>query len=247
MDLLSSDGKSSWRPMILPFAPSKVVDADGKEMVIYDHSGATPTPGCNYMAATLNSTGSYLELVGGIKANTPYVAGRHMNTSSGVTTFIGENTTVNQTQEDIRVKGENYDLVGTYNNRLLSVATTYRLNDSGSAFAVNEDVSGNAETVVSMAPFSVYVDAPENSASVEINIPVVDDSSEIEDIVSEKTGLRITRNGGIINIHSDSACEVKVFNVDGILVRVLHLKAGDNTVDGIDTGLYILNGMKVAL
>ena len=244
MDLLSSDGKSSWSPMVLPFAPSKVIDANGKEMIIYDHSEAIPTPGSNYMAATLNSTGSGLELVGGIKANTPYVAGRHIRTSGGTTTFIGENATVNQTPEDIRVKGENYDLVGTYNNRLLSAATTYRLNDSGSAFtAGNED----AETTVAVAPFSVYVDAPENSASIEINIPIVDESSAIEDITSERTGLRITRNGGIINIHSDSACEVKVFGVDGILVKVLHLQAGDNTVDGIPAGIYILNGMKVVL
>lgn len=244
MDLLSSDGKSSWSPMVLPFAPSKVIDANGKEMIIYDHSEAIPTPGSNYMAATLNSTGSGLELVGEIKANTPYVAGRHIMTSGGTTTFIGENATVNQTPEDIRVKGENYELVGTYNNRLLSAATTYRLNDSGSAFtAGNED----AETTVAVAPFSVYVDAPENSATIEINIPIVDESSAIEDITSERAGLRITRNGGIINIHSDSACEVKVFGVDGILVKVLHLQTGDNTVDGIPAGIYILNGMKVVL
>ena len=248
MALMSSDGKSSWTPMLLPFSPTKVTDADGNEMIIYDRSDATPVQGRNYMAATVNQGASDLKLVGEIEANTPYIAARHKNTSAGLTKFSAENVTVYQTPADIRIKGADYDLVGTFGMRELSVDATYRLGNDGSSFVAGSDSgSDDVKSTVTVAPFTVYVEAPADGMPVDINIPIVDASSGIDGIVSASADLRIKRNGDAVDIYSSSACEVKVYNMDGVLVWVLHLQAGDNTVSGIPSGVYIFNGVKVLL
>ncbi len=38
-----------------------------------------------------------------------------------------------------------------------------------------------------------------------------------------------------------------MYNLSGIIVRVLHLSAGVNRVDGLSSGVYVLNGVKVML
>lgn len=260
MDLEPSDGKSAWSPMVIPFAPTKVTDASGKEMVIYADSSAAPKSGKNYMVATMKSGDIELSLADQIDANRPYVVGTHKSTPGGKVRFATTGGTMSETPEEIRVEGEGYSLIGTYKNRQLDPATTYQLDANGSSFVASDSageladdgISAYAETddaaTVQVDPFSVYVEAPENSQPVDINIPIADDIiSGIDDIASGSAKLRILRDGDRLVIYAGVACEVKVFSVDGILVKVLHLSAGSNTVSDLAAGVYILNGVKTIL
>lgn len=251
LDLLASDGMSAWRSLLLPFEPARVTDASGNDMIIFENTEAIPVAGKNYMAATICNEEATLSLSDKIKANTPYIVATHFNTKAGKVRFAAQDITVDRTPDEIRCKGEGYDMLGTFGKRQLNAATTYRLNSKGSSFVAGDQSSYAADDNESaeyaeVEPFSVYIEAPENSQPLDIDIPIKD-LSGINDISVPSTGLRIIRDGDTLIINSDCDCEIKVFDVNGILVKVLHLSAGANTCDGLPAGIYILNGVKTIL
>lgn len=260
MDLLASDGKSSWSQMLLPFSPTSVTDAAGKEMVIYGSSNAVPSVGANYMVATLQPDNADIVLTDSIGANIPYIAATHILTDGGKVRFTANGITVGKTPDDIRVHGDGYDMLGSFSRRKLAQATTYMLDGNGSSFVAggteaseDDNASLYAESddnvaECEIAPFSVYVEAPESLQSVDINIPIIsDESTDIDEIMSPSANLKIVRDGDMLVIDADRACEIKVFGINGILVRVLHLSAGSNRVDNLPSGVYILNGVKTII
>ena len=48
-------------------------------------------------------------------------------------------------------------------------------------------------------------------------------------------------------IYSDCARSVELFGVDGMLIKVVVLSEGRNTIGGLANGVYILDGMKVVI
>lgn len=251
LDLLSSDGMSSWRPMLLPFDPTDVTDASGNDMIIFGDPEAIPVAGKNYMAATLGEGEANISLTDKVKANTPYIVGTHFGTEAGKVRFAARNITVDRTPDEIRCKGDGYDMLGTFGKRQLNTATSYLLNADGSSFIAGNTSSYAADNDDSSAytevePFAVYIEAPENSQPFDIDIPIKD-LSGIKDIATPTAGLSITRNGNMLVINSDRACEIKVYDLNGILVKVLHLSAGTNTIDSLPAGIYILNGVKTII
>ena len=250
LDLLSSDGKSSWSQLLLPFEPTAVTDASDNDMIIFDSPEAVAARGRNYMAATLAEGKTELSLAGKVEANKPYVTGLHTLTPAGKVRFSASDITVAQTPAEIRSEGDGYAMLGTFGKRTLNAATTYRLDAEGSSFAADNAVAyaedSDADTNTEVGPFAVYVEAPADSQPLEINIPI-DELSGVDDITNPTAGLIIKRDGDMLVIDADRACEVKVYDISGILVRVLHLSAGSNTVDGLPAGIYILNGIKTKL
>ncbi|MDE6333937.1 MAG: T9SS type A sorting domain-containing protein, partial [Muribaculaceae bacterium] len=186
-----------------------------------------------------------------LNANTPYIVRTHFGTEAGKVRFAARNITVDRTPNEIRCKGDGYDMLGTFGKRQLNTATSYLLNADGSSFITGNTSSYAADNDDSAAytvvePFAVYIEAPENSQPFDIDIPIKD-LSGIKDIATPTAGLSITRNGNMLVINSDRACEIKVYDLNGILVKVLHLSAGTNTIDSLPAGIYILNGVKTIL
>ncbi len=251
MQLWSSDGESAWSPMLLPFTPAKAIDATGNEMIIFDSPKAEPVEGKNYMIAALNTENVDFELCGAIEANVPYLAATHKATDSRTVRFTTPNAVVEQTPEEIRVHTADYDLLGTYQNLNLDAATTYVLDETGSSFSAGEAEAyaenDNTASGRQVAPFSVYVAAPEGTQPITLSVPVDDVTTGIDDTLATSAELRIERDGDDLLIHSERACEIKMYNLSGIIVRVLHLSAGVNRVDGLSSGVYVLNGVKVML
>ena len=167
----------------------------------------------------------------------------------GKVKFSAQNGTVAQTPDEIVSKGPDYTLHATYESRSLDAATTYMLDAEGSSFAATgaaplEATDSDYDAKADISPFSVYAEAPADYGAIDINIPLNDYVTGVDHIGDDRAGLRIERSGDTCIIYSDKACEIKVFGIDGILVRVLHLSAGANTVDGLRPGIYIMNGVK---
>ena len=52
---------------------------------------------------------------------------------------------------------------------------------------------------------------------------------------------------GILNVITSEAQSVKVYAIDGRLVRILQLGEGRNEVSGLAKGIYIVDNRKVAV
>ena len=138
---------------------------------------------------------------------------------------------------EIRIKGVDYDLVGTFGKRELPAGTTYKLTADGSSF-VAETAQTYAETAEStakteVAPFSVYVEAePDRVFNIDID-PGITTGVNATENDEMHNGIRIERNGDMLVIYSDSTRKIEMFGVDGMLVRVISLVEGRNTVEGL--------------
>lgn len=250
LELCKTNGLSAWSPIVLPFAPTAVSDAEGNPMTL--HSGKeTAFTGKDYAVATLAEGASDLTLASAIEANRPYLVGTCGNTEGGKVKFSAQNGTVAQTPDEIVSNGSDYTLHATYESRSLDAATTYMLDAEGSSFAAIgaaplEATDADNDARANISPFSVYAEAPADHGTININIPINDYVTGVDHVGDDRTGLRIERRGDTLVIYSDKACEIKVFGIDGILVKVLHLSAGANTVAGLRPGNYIMNGVKTA-
>lgn len=250
LELCKTNGLSDWSPIVLPFAPTAVSDAEGNPMTL--HSGKeTAFTGKDYAVATLAEGASDLTLASAIEANRPYLVGTCGNTEGGKVKFSAQNGSVAQTPDEIVSNGSDYTLHATYESRSLDAATTYMLDAEGSSFAAIgaaplEATDADNDARANISPFSVYAEAPADHGTININIPINDYVTGVDHVGDDRTGLRIERRGDTLVIYSDKACEIKVFGIDGILVKVLHLSAGANTVAGLRPGNYIMNGVKTA-
>ena len=59
--------------------------------------------------------------------------------------------------------------------------------------------------------------------------------------------MTIVAQGGVIYIHAPAPQAVAIYNASGVLVREVQLQAGDNVVDSLPKGFYIVNRTKVVL
>ena len=251
MDVKSSDGKINWRPLLLPFSPKSVVDEAGNEMVVYIGPDCL-VPDRNYMVGTLSTAiGDDFQLTNSINANVPHIVSLHAATFDRTLCFMADGGEIVRTPDEIRIKGVDYDFVGTFGKRELSAGTTYKLSDDGSSF-VAETAQAYAETAensakTEVAPFSVYVEAdPDRVFNINID-PGITTGVNAAENGDMPAGIKIERAGDMLVICSDSAREIEVFGVDGMLVKVISLAEGRNTVDGLAHGVYVINGVKVVI
>lgn len=118
---------------------------------------------------------------------------------------------------------------------LLSLNVNVAADDllQGSTF-VHDDVT---------VPFGAYI----RGASARKRMPVFGDSSGV--VLPSVTGYGLsieTPAPGMLKVSSESDCRVTVANATGIVVRTLHLKAGEPVVlEGLTRDLYICAGVKV--
>lgn len=241
VDLRSTGENPLWSGLLLPFTPTKLSDAAGGDINALTDPTFTPAEGKHYLISSFGDDGNEFILKSDIKANTPYIASWYMNSDGGPICFSAENTTVEQTPEQIVTEGLNYNFTGTFNERK-STPETYLLDSSRSSFVPVEAVEGEFPAI---SPFSVYMVTSEGSDPKDIiidGLPV-----GVEMVKDDANSLRISREGSMLMIESRKACEINLYSIDGTLVRVLHLLPGFNAYDGIASGMYILDGIKVVL
>ena len=109
---------------------------------------------------------------------------------------------------------------------------------SGKAF--EEDVYSNATLIVPLESIDIY--RQKNGWNKFVNIQEKDFTRISNPIVN---GLRMYSTNGILYIESATSCIYSIYAVSGQLMRMVALKQGVNTVEGLSKGIYIVNGQKI--
>lgn len=65
------------------------------------------------------------------------------------------------------------------------------------------------------------------------------------DVASVQQGLLIDMDGDILNITSDKAATVYMYNLSGGVYRILDIQPGKNSFSGISTGVYLIDNRKL--
>lgn len=254
MELASSKtGDSGWKPLILPFSPSKVTDASGNEMTQYVRAGASNQNGL-YMTASADTDGD-LNLTNGIVANTPYLASLYQEEGNAAVRFVAGHCEVAQTPDEIRVTGKDYDLMATFSHSSVAAAGTYILREDGSAFDAAEPTAAYTETDsengtdsnVTLRPFTVYATSNTGVSNFPLNVDVTNMIPTGIELPATAQGFSVAREGNSLIIYSDSDTTMNVFSITGQLVKTLQLAKGRNVVDDLTPGVYIINSQKVVM
>lgn len=255
MELASSKtGNSGWKPLILPFSPSKVTDASGNEMTQYVRTGASNQNGL-YMTASADTDGD-LNLTNGIVANTPYIASLYQEEGNAAVRFVAGQCEVAQTPDEIRVTGKDYDLMATFSHSSVAAAGTYILREDGSAFDAAEpnaaaytetDSENGTNSNVTLRPFTVYATSNTGVSNFPLNVDVTNMIPTGIELPATAQGFSVAREGNSLIIYSDSDTTMNVFSITGQLVKTLQLAKGRNVVDDLTPGVYIINSQKVVM
>lgn len=251
----SESGNAGWRSLVLPFAPAKVTNAAGGVMSQYARNAVSNDNGL-YMTATIDGAGK-LELVNGIKANTPYLAGLYKAEAEATVHFVAGACEIPATPEEIRAEGADgvgdYALMATLSGRDVAPEGIYLLRKDGTAFdAAEAQAPARAEgeenaATVSLNPFSVYA----VSTSGASNFPVaVDVTAEIQtgiESVGADSAFTTSREGGALVIDCGAEMDVDVYSIEGLRVTTLHLVKGRNVIEELAPGVYIICGHKIVM
>lgn len=248
----SKTGEAGWKTLVLPFAPSIVTDAAGKEMTQYARNGAT-NPNGLYMTAALGADGS-LVLTEGIEANTPYLASLFQEAGTASVRFVAGKCEVPQTPDEIRVEGSDYALMATFAEREAAAVGTYLLSEDGSAFtsvdyqASEENGSeDDAARTVTLRPFTVYATSDAEVSNFPVSVDVSNMTPTDISVSEETPAFMTSREGDVLVIYSDSETTIDVFGIAGQLVSTLQLTRGRNVIENLAPGVYIIRGQKVVL
>lgn len=162
-----------------------------------------------------------------------------------------------------RSKGTKFDLVPTYDG-VMQHDTVYVLNENkwysgndkeypaGSVFVKNYNDSWNTYAVY---PFRAYLVTNEGktaaaSAPMLYSIGGGDGTiTGIEDVpfaTPDKATKAYSRDG-VLYINTDADRTIRIYDVTGRTVRIIEAREGVNEVHGLDSGIYLLEGQKVAV
>lgn len=163
-----------------------------------------------------------------------------------------------------RSKGTKFDLVPTYDG-ITQHDTVYVLNENsshyadektypaGSVFIKNYSERGSYDPAV--YPFQAYLVTNEGktaaaSAPMLYSIGGGDGTiTGIEDIpfaTPDKATKAYSRDG-VLYINTDADRTIRIYDVTGRTVRIIEAREGVNEVHGLDSGIYLLEGQKVAV
>lgn len=183
-----------------------------------------------------------------IKACTPYIISMPNNEEyvydynlPGKVTFAADDVTLDP--DSLMPKADKWldstEFVGTFmpveekGIRSLNVNLLADRDWLGSAF-VSED-----ETL----PFGAYL----RGEGMPKQVPVFSDWSGVMTPVADASGIVVENPAaGTIRVSSSRECKLAVTTATGIVIRTLHLKAGENIeIEGLTRDLYIVAGVKV--
>ncbi len=163
-----------------------------------------------------------------------------------------------------RSKGTKFDLVPTYEG-VMQHDTVYVLNESGRYYADDKtypagsvfvkNYNENYSNYPAVYPFQAYLVTNEGktaaaSAPMLYSIGGGDGTiTGIEDVpfaTPDKATKAYSRDG-VLYINTDADRTIRIYDVTGRTVRIIEAREGVNEVHGLDSGIYLLEGQKVAV
>ena len=164
-----------------------------------------------------------------------------------------------------RSKGTKFDLVPTYDG-VMQHDTVYVLNESnryyaddktypaGSVFVKN--YNENYSSYPAVYPFQAYLVTNEGKTATAASAPMLysigggdGTITGIEDVpfaTPDKATKAYSRDG-VLYINTDADRTIRIYDVTGRTVRIIEAREGVNEVHGLDSGIYLLEGQKVAV
>jgi hypothetical protein len=215
-----------WSTIILPFKPTSVT-VDSKT-IDWFHSNTDVQGSFWLFGFTGDKSGTVnFDYVpqNGMEANTPYIItvpadtwGAENDLRNKALVFSATDATINTTKGV--VKGTNYDFIGwPFNMKRLAV-NEYKLNDEGNDFSLISD-----ESLKTIEPFRAYFATyTATAATAKLNIGFGDD---------EATGIKMPGT-------SNTDVQGDVYSISGMKVRT-----AKQSTNGLQKGIYIVNGKKV--
>lgn len=194
-----------------------------------------------------------------LEANKPYIISMPNNPEypdeyniTGVITFKAESENginIPATPEVLPLgETNNYKLIPTFET-VEQGENIYALNTSdyngipiGGAFVRNYR---------RVKPFEAYVISKEAATRAPLMYSIGGEGGEItgleEILKKEDESLKIYTAGNVLHIDSDCNRNISIYDVAGRMVRVVEVHEGSNTVTGLSSGFYFLEGKKVAI
>lgn len=100
-------------------------------------------------------------------------------------------------------------------------------------------------------PFEAYVVTKESATNAPLYYSIGGEGGEItgleEILKKEDESLKIYTAGNVLYIDSDRDRSISIYDVTGRIVRIVEVHEGSNTVTGLSSGFYFLEGKKVAI
>lgn len=163
---------------------------------------------------------------------------------SGNVTFSATNTYVSRTNVeytnfiDARAYS-NYEYLEPSETRsTLNVYEAYDGHNPGSIF-----VPG----VFGCKPFEAYIEYVQNDNNAPRRGPVIgigDGTTGIYSVPVKYADDNVYSKDGKLYIYSEKECDMALYNLMGQKVRTVHLQVGENVIEGLPAGTYIVKGKK---
>ncbi|OKZ08436.1 MAG: hypothetical protein BHV75_14025 [Bacteroides oleiciplenus] len=100
-------------------------------------------------------------------------------------------------------------------------------------------------------PFEAYVASKEPAARAPLMYSIGGEGGEItglEEIMKkEEESLKVYTVDNVLYIDSDRDRSISIYDVTGRTVQVVEIHEGNNTITGLSSGFYFLEGKKVAI
>lgn len=165
----------------------------------------------------------------------------------------------------IRSKGTKFDFVPTYEG-VMKHDTVYALNEGstyygddknypyGSVFVKNYN-EGRFDNFPAVYPFQAYLVSNEGVATSAASAPKFYSIGGGNGNITGIPGLPVTPDkatkaysrDGVLYIDTDADRTIRIYDVTGRTVRIVEAREGVNEVHGLESGIYLLEGQKVAV
>ena len=185
-----------------------------------------------------NNTAHFTPIVSSvIEANIPYLA---EITSCDTKTFSAIDVQVEESNVTGNVEQGSFIFKGTYSLLTGNDATDLYILDSsdGSGFIKANDTN-------SIPAFRAYLQAKDGNETLRVTVKH-DNTSHLENTLSDNSFNAYGYQGKLFII-ADKETDAKIFSVDGRRVKTVNLHEGENIIEDLNNGLYIINNQKVSI
>ena len=172
---------------------------------------------------------------------------------AGVMTFAAENARVATSEKTEERTKDGFTMSVNYGQPKYSTEHIYALN-------VGEEYQGHPEgsmfvrNLRALQPFECYVSsiviANSSKFDTEPDYFMLFDDTEtvgILNIPARDANIKVYVLNGKLYVESDKISIVKVCNLNGQAIKTVKVSSGTTCIDGLNSGIYIVNGMKYAV
>ena len=244
-----------WESIALPFDVQTYTHAVNGTCAPFAQENANAKP---FWLCELSSSG--FVRTDGIKANTPYIIAMPNNDNyadayilAGVMTFAAENARVAASDKTEERTKDGFMMYVNYGQPKYSTEHIYALN-------VGEEYQGHPEgsmfvrNLRALQPFECYVSsmviAKSSTFDAESDYFMLFDDNEtvgILNIPTKDANIKVYVLNGKLHVDSDKTSIVKVCNLNGQAIKTVKVSSGTTCIDGLISGIYIVNGKKFAV